>query len=362
MHLRIDARGFQHSRIDHATPHDFQPPRAFGDALVHFRFEAPVYVHLGAGLREGEVARTKPDAGAGPKELLGEHQQGLLQVGETDILVDVQALDLVENAVRTRADGLVAEHATGHDHPQWRLTPLHFPNLHRAGVGAEQQIGVALDEKGVLHVPCRMLFGKIETGEHMPIVFNLRAIRHREAHPIEDGKDLSPHHVDRVVGTQGRLATRSGVIGTARRRVFLGRQGSFGGIKVSLQRLFKRIERLSHLALFGTGDFAESLVEGFQQALSAEMGNAESLQFVRIVEDLGLGFRQQAVELGRIQGGHAHWRISMVMVTSSLGRLDRSVWTAQMASTTSNPSMTCPKTVYCMSRWGVPPNSWYAAI
>ena len=48
---------------------------------------------------------------------------------------------------------------------------------------------------------------------------------------------------------------------------------------------------------------------------------------------------------------------SIRMEMSSSGRLEPATWAAQMASNTSRPSMTRPNTVYCMSRWGVPPSS-----
>ena len=85
---------------------------------------------------------------------------------------------------------LVAKHAARHDHAEWRLAALHLADLHGTRVGAEQEVRIALDEKGVLHVPGRMFLRKIQTREHVPIVFNFRPVRHGEAHPVENGQDL----------------------------------------------------------------------------------------------------------------------------------------------------------------------------
>ena len=65
-------------------------------------------------------------------------QQHLLEVGEAHLLVHVQkTLYLMEEAVGSGADGLVAIHAARAYHPDRRLLFLHHAALHRAGVGAQ---------------------------------------------------------------------------------------------------------------------------------------------------------------------------------------------------------------------------------
>ena len=136
----------------------------------------------------------------------------------------------------------------------------------------------------------------------MPIVLDFRTIGHGEAHPIEDGQDL-PAHIDGVVGTQGGLPTRAGVVGPAR-CVLLGRQRRLGGIKMGLERLLERVEGLAHLALFRSGNGAEALIQILEQALPTEMGDAKRLQLFRIVEGSGLRFGEQPIEFGGVQCRH----------------------------------------------------------
>ena len=199
------------------------------------------------------------------------------------------------------ADRLIAEDAARHDHPEWRLAALHFPHLDGTGMGAQQEVGIPLDEEGVLHVPGRVLFREIESGEDMPIVFDFRTIGHGETHPIEDGQDLPAHDIDGVVGTQRGLPARAGVVGPATRCVLLGRQRRLGGIKMGLERLLERVEGLAHLALLRSGNGAEALIQILEQALPTEMGDAKRLQLFRIVEGRGLRFGEQPIEFGGVQ-------------------------------------------------------------
>ena len=88
------------------------------------------HVNLGRRLGEGEVGRTHADLGVRAEHLASEEQDGLLQVGEGDVLVDVEALHLMEYAVRTGADGLVAEYSSGADDSDRQLGMLHRTHLH----------------------------------------------------------------------------------------------------------------------------------------------------------------------------------------------------------------------------------------
>ena len=108
------------------------------------------------------------------EHLFGEEEQGLFQVGERDIPVDIEAFHLVEHAVRAGRDGLVAEHPAGTDGPDRGFLVFHHPNLNRGGVGAEKDIGILHDKEGILHIAGRVLRREVQGGEDMPVVLDFR--------------------------------------------------------------------------------------------------------------------------------------------------------------------------------------------
>ena len=133
--------------------------------------------------------------------------QGLLQVGERDILVDVETLDLMEDAVGAGRDGFVAEHTARSDDADGRLVGLHHADLHARGVGAQQHIrclvdiGLLADEEGVLHVAGGMVEREVQGREHMVVVLNLGTFGDGEAEVREDLVDVAAHDGQRVTGT-----------------------------------------------------------------------------------------------------------------------------------------------------------------
>ena len=67
----------------------------------------------------------------------------------------------MEEAVCTVADGLVAINAARTDDAERGLLHLHDTALDGAGVSTQDDVGMALDEEGVLHVSCGMIFSEI---------------------------------------------------------------------------------------------------------------------------------------------------------------------------------------------------------
>ena len=65
-------------------------------------------VHLGTWLREGEVGGTQADLGVSTEHLTGKRQQHLLEVCKGDVLVDIESLYLMEEAMGAGCDGLIA--------------------------------------------------------------------------------------------------------------------------------------------------------------------------------------------------------------------------------------------------------------
>ena len=97
------------------------------------------HVDLDRGLGEREEVRAQADLAVGAEDRAGERQQRALEVGERDVLVDGEALDLVELR-RVRRVGVAAVHAPGDDDVERRRLGLHRPHLHRRRVGAQDDV------------------------------------------------------------------------------------------------------------------------------------------------------------------------------------------------------------------------------
>ena len=78
-------------------------------------------IHLCRWLREGEVRRAETNLRVGAEHFLSEVQQYLLEVSERYVLVYIESLQLMEEAMCAVGDGLVAIHATWADDADGRL-------------------------------------------------------------------------------------------------------------------------------------------------------------------------------------------------------------------------------------------------
>ena len=67
-------------------------------------------------------------------------------------------------------------------------------------VCVKDHVGVSLHEKRVLHVAGGVFGWKVQSTEHVPIVFDLWALRHGKAHVLENPYDFSANHLQRVMG------------------------------------------------------------------------------------------------------------------------------------------------------------------
>ena len=151
-------------------------------------------IHLCRRLCEGEVGGAQTDAGVWAEHLLGKRQEDLLEVGERNVLVDIEAFHLMEETVGTGSDSLIAIDTTRTDNPDGsgEFTVLgvhvfHHTGLNRRGVRTEQNVlrdivGMLRDEEGVLHVAGRMVGSEVHLGEHVEVVFHLRAVGKDEPH------------------------------------------------------------------------------------------------------------------------------------------------------------------------------------
>ena len=228
----------------------------FAEAATLAAADVAGNVHFCRRLCEGEVRRAQANLRVRAEHLAGESEQHLFQVGERHILVDVQALHLVEEAVRARRDGLVAIHTPRANHANRGRRVFHHAALHARSVRAQDHIGMRFHEESVLHVACRMIFGKVHCAKHMPVVFDLRTVGERKAHASEDVDDLLLHERERVACSQSDGVGRArqvqcGVIVLRRRQLLLQ------GVETVLERRFELVEVDAHLLLLVGSHVAE---------------------------------------------------------------------------------------------------------
>ena len=191
-------------------------------------------------------------------------QQHLFQVGKRHVLVDIKTLNLVEEAVGTGSDCLVAVNATRADDADGRLVALHSAYLYRAGVAAQHDIAgdvlvILLDEEGVLHVAGGVVGSEVQRTEYVPVVLNLGTISNGKAQTREDVNNLLAHHRDGVTCSQ---FSREGRTGDVNLVLFLGLLlGSLAqGIDLLGSKVLQLVELLAQLTLL-LGSHLTELVE-----------------------------------------------------------------------------------------------------
>ncbi len=161
VHLAVYAAIVEYVRVHHAATEDFHPARMLAEVAAFAAADVARDVHLGRRFGKGEVGRAQTYLGIGAKHLLREVEQYLSEVGKRNILVHIERLHLMEEAVGTIGDGLVAIGAPRADHANGGLRLLHHPALHTGGMRTEDYIGAVLDEEGVLHIARRMVLGEV---------------------------------------------------------------------------------------------------------------------------------------------------------------------------------------------------------
>ena len=94
--FRIDTAHFKYMGMNHTAAEDLNPAAALAEtAAASAAFEAG-HIHLGAGLREGEVMGTEFRLGLRSEKLFRELCQSTFKVCKGDAFVYNQALDLME--------------------------------------------------------------------------------------------------------------------------------------------------------------------------------------------------------------------------------------------------------------------------
>ena len=121
---------------------------------------------------------------------MGKEEKYLLEVCEADILVNIEAFNLMEEAMGTSTHGFVAINATWAKNANGWLRLLHHSGLHTTGVAAKDDIRMRLHEERVLHIASWMIISKIQTAVYVPIILHFRTFSKREAKTTEDIDDF----------------------------------------------------------------------------------------------------------------------------------------------------------------------------
>ena len=165
-------------------------------------------IHLCARFCEWEVARAQADLGICTEHLASEGEEHLLEVGEAYVLIYIETFYLVEEAVSTCADSLVAIYSSWAQYADRWLVGLHIVSLVVRGMATEKYIlgnivGVGLlDEECILHVAGWMIGSEVQHGEYVLVVIYLWTLIESESHAAEDVDDLILHHGQWMAGSE----------------------------------------------------------------------------------------------------------------------------------------------------------------
>ena len=92
--------------------------------------------------------------------------------------------------MRSCTYGFIAVHSAGANNSYWQFSFFHFTYLNIAGMCTQQPIWVLGNVKCILHISCRMVFGKIKCSKIMPVIFNLRAFCNSKTKTLKNRDDL----------------------------------------------------------------------------------------------------------------------------------------------------------------------------
>ena len=163
-------------------------------------------VGLHARLGEREVRRAHAGAGALAEHHADEVVDGAAQVRHGQALVDREGLDLVEDGGMRGVEVVGAEDLAGRDDVDRRGALEHGADLHRRGLGAQDETAVGrVDEEGVLHLAGRVVLAEVEGVEVQPLGLDLRALDDLPAGADEGVHEPLGRQLERVPGA-GRAA------------------------------------------------------------------------------------------------------------------------------------------------------------
>ena len=122
---------FEDSGVDHAATGDFDP-------LGSFSFDLKLHVDFEAWLGEGEEVWTEANFRIVAEHGAVEEFESAFEVGETDVIVDIETFELVEDREMGRVDFVAPISRAGSDNFDGRILLLHGAHLYAGSVRAEK--------------------------------------------------------------------------------------------------------------------------------------------------------------------------------------------------------------------------------
>ena len=276
-------------------------------------------VDLAGGLSEREEVRAVAGGAVLAEDLAGEVVEGALEVAEGDALVDDEALDLRELRQVVGVGGVGAEDRARADHVDRRLLGLHDVSLDAGGLGAQQDVGLALDVhllalggvvhhiEGVLGRTAGVVLRGVQRGEVVVGGLDVGAVLDGVAEADEDVLDLLADLGDKVLGAERELTAGQRDVGGVGLHLLCHE----GAAELVLALLDGHVDvgadgvgELAHGRTLLGRDLAHGVHDGRQAALAAEHAHAQGLESVH---GLGLGQPLLDLSLNRLEVfGHRH--------------------------------------------------------
>ena len=118
----------------------------------------------------------------------------------------------MEETMGARRNSFIAIHPSRTNDTYRGLCVFHDAGLYRGGMGAQQHVGRTLNEECVLHVPGRVVFGKVQCREYVPVVFDFGPFGNGESQASENIANFVPYQRNGVAGSQWYGVSRASKI------------------------------------------------------------------------------------------------------------------------------------------------------
>ena len=240
-------------------------------------------IQLCGRLGEREVVGAQPDLGFRAEHLACEVLERATEVRHAQVLVDGQALELVEHRGVRRIKLIRAEHLARAQHVDGQFPFQHGADLHGRGVRAHEQVGLGrLNEERVLHVAGRVVRLEVQGIEVEPLRLDLG--------PFGD----FPTHADKDVGDavlqRGQRVACAGPAPARRRRDVHGLFDEDPRVVLGFELGRAVRERLVDASPRGAHEFAGGGLLVFGERADLTVGEAQRGLFAGVREAHGLEF------------------------------------------------------------------------
>ena len=176
----------------------------------------------------------------------------------------------MEETVAAGADGFIAVHPARHNDAQGQFALFHLPDLHIAGMGAQQPVWILLYVEGILHIPRRVVLRQVQGSEVVKVVFNLGAIGNSKTKATEYLDDLVAHEADGMAAAKGNIISRQAYINGISLLSVAALNNGFGSFILCFGELLKIIHHLAKRLLLFHGHIFHLAHHGFQEALRTQ--------------------------------------------------------------------------------------------